>query len=66
MLIGEVSQRSGVSVRMLRHYDRIGLMSPSGRTSTGYRRYEPDDLRRLFRVESLRTLGVLPRDVVNS
>ncbi|MDN6658904.1 MAG: HEAT repeat domain-containing protein, partial [Acidipropionibacterium jensenii] len=31
---------------------------PSGRTSTGYRRYEPDDLRRLFRVESLRTLGL--------
>ncbi|AZZ41592.1 MerR family DNA-binding transcriptional regulator [Acidipropionibacterium jensenii] len=58
MLIGEVSRRSGVSVRMLRHYDRIGLMRPSGRTGTGYRRYEPDDLRRLFRVEALRTLGL--------
>jgi DNA-binding transcriptional MerR regulator len=58
MLIGEVSQRSGVSVRMLRHYDRIGLVRPSGRTSTGYRRYEPEDLRRLFRVEALRALGL--------
>lgn len=58
MLIGEVSRRSGVSVRMLRHYDRIGLVRPSGRTVTGYRRYEADDLRRLFRVEALRALGL--------
>lgn len=58
MRIGEVSQRSGVSVRMLRHYDRIGLVSPSSRTSTGYREYLPADLRRLFAAEALRTLGL--------
>ncbi|MGV9713934.1 HEAT repeat domain-containing protein [Gordonia sp. NPDC003424] len=58
MLIGEVSRRSGVSARMLRHYDRLGLVTPTGRTSGGYREYSADDIRRLFHVESLRTLGL--------
>lgn len=58
MLIGEVSRRSGVSVRMLRHYDSVGVVSPTGRTAGGYREYSPDDLRRLFHAESLRTLGL--------
>lgn len=58
MLIGEVSERSGISARMLRHYDRIGLVSPSGRTSGGYREYSEEDVRRLFHVEGLRSLGL--------
>ncbi|MGC4961127.1 MerR family transcriptional regulator [Gordonia sp. DT218] len=58
MLIGEVSQRSGVSTRMLRHYDRLGLVAPAGRTSGGYREYSTDDIARLFRVEGLRSLGL--------
>ncbi|AHH21762.1 putative transcriptional regulator, MerR family [Nocardia nova SH22a] len=58
MLIGEVSRRSGVSTRMLRHYDRLGLVRPTGRTTGGYREYSTDDIRRLFHVESLRTLGL--------
>ncbi len=58
MLIGEVSRRSGVSARMLRHYDRLGLVRPTGRTTGGYREYSTDDIRRLFHVESLRTLGL--------
>ncbi|WP_067839437.1 MerR family transcriptional regulator [Nocardia lijiangensis] len=58
MLIGEVSQRSGVSTRMLRHYDALGLVQPTGRTSGGYREYSADDIRRLFHVECLRTLGL--------
>ncbi|GAA3722592.1 MerR family transcriptional regulator [Gordonia hankookensis] len=58
MLIGEVSQHSGVSTRMLRHYDRLGLVAPAGRTSGGYREYSTDDIARLFRVEGLRSLGL--------
>ncbi|MBC2644165.1 MULTISPECIES: HEAT repeat domain-containing protein [unclassified Rhodococcus (in: high G+C Gram-positive bacteria)] len=58
MLIGEVSRRCGVSTRMLRHYDTLGLVEPTGRTSGGYREYSADDIRRLFHVESLRTLGL--------
>lgn len=63
MLIGEVSRRSGVSTRMLRHYDRLGLVTPTGRTSGGYREYTEDDLRRLFHVESLRSLGLSLNEV---
>ena len=58
MLIGEVARRSGVSARMLRHYDSLGLVSPSGRTSGGYREYRAEDVERIFHVESLRSLGL--------
>lgn len=58
MLIGEVAQRSGISARMLRHYDRIGLVCPTERTVGGYREYAEDDMRRLFHVEGLRSLGL--------
>lgn len=58
MLIGEVSRRSGVSTRMLRHYDALGLVRPTGRTAGGYRKYSAEDVGRIFHVESLRTLGL--------
>jgi DNA-binding transcriptional MerR regulator len=48
---------------MLRHYDSVGLVSPSGRTHGGYRRYEDEDLRRLFHVEGLRALGLTLQQV---
>jgi DNA-binding transcriptional MerR regulator len=63
MLIGEVARRSGVSARMLRHYDRLGLVQPTSRSGTGYREYSPEDVRRLFHVESLRSLGLSLNDV---
>ncbi|SDT25876.1 MerR family transcriptional regulator [Actinoplanes derwentensis] len=58
MLIGDVARRSGVSARMLRHYDSIGLVRPTGRTGSGYREYSSDDIRRIFHIESLRSLGL--------
>ena len=58
MRIGEVSRMSGVSVRMLRHYDTLGLVRPRARTATGYRDYADADLRRILRVEALRSLGM--------
>lgn len=63
MLIGEVARRSGVSARMLRHYDRLGLVQPTSRSGTGYRDYSSADVRRLFHVESLRSLGLSLHDV---
>lgn len=63
MLIGEVSRRSGVSVRMLRHYDSLALVRPTDRTAGGYREYSAGDLRRIFAVESLRSLGLSLREV---
>lgn len=63
MLIGDVARRSGISARMLRHYDDLGLLVPTGRTSGGYRDYSAGDLRRLLHVECLRTLGMPLSDV---
>ncbi len=58
MLIGEVARRSGVSARMLRHYEAQGLVQPTGRTAGGYREYSEEDIRRILHVESLRALGL--------
>ncbi|MBW6435715.1 MerR family DNA-binding transcriptional regulator [Actinoplanes hulinensis] len=63
MLIGEVARRSGVSSRMLRHYESLGLVRPTGRTVGGYREYRAEDLRRIFEVEALRSLGLSLRQV---
>ncbi|GLY20431.1 MerR family transcriptional regulator [Micromonospora sp. NBRC 101691] len=63
MLIGEVARRSGVSARMLRHYDSLGLVRPTGRTVAGYREYSGEDIRRIFHIESLRSLGLSLREV---
>lgn len=63
MLIGEVARRSGVSARMLRHYDSLGLVRPTGRSGAGYREYSGEDIRRIFHVESLRSLGLSLREV---
>lgn len=63
MLIGEVARRSGVSARMLRHYESLGLVRPSGRTGSGYREYSGDDIRRIFHIESLRSLGLSLREI---
>ncbi|WP_328673973.1 HEAT repeat domain-containing protein [Streptomyces sp. NBC_00328] len=63
MLIGEVARRSGVSARMLRHYESLGLVRPSGRTGSGYREYSGDDISRIFHIESLRSLGLSLREI---
>lgn len=63
MLIGEVARRSGVSARMLRHYESLGLVRPTGRTVGGYREYSSADIRRIFHIESLRSLGLSLREV---
>ncbi len=55
--IGELAKRTGLSVRTLRHYDEIGLLTPSGRTEAGYRLYSMQDVKRLQHILSLKQLG---------
>lgn len=56
--IGEFSRLSRVSVRMLRHYDQLGLLTPSETDPfTGYRYYSAEQLPRLNRILALRDLG---------
>jgi DNA-binding transcriptional MerR regulator len=61
--VGEVAALAGVTVRTLHHYDRIGLVSPSRRTTAGYRVYAAADLDRLHQVLVYRELG-FPLDEV--
>jgi DNA-binding transcriptional MerR regulator len=48
---------------MLRHYESLGLVRPSGRTGSGYREYSGEDIRRIFHIESLRSLGLSLREI---
>lgn len=55
--VGQVAGFAGVTVRTLHHYDGIGLLSPSGRSRAGHRRYDDGDLDRLQQILFYRELG---------
>ncbi|GAB2563227.1 MerR family transcriptional regulator [Nocardia heshunensis] len=55
--VGELARETGVTVRTLHHYDRLGLVSASSRTGGGHRCYTAADVRRLHRVIALRGFG---------
>jgi MerR family transcriptional regulator, thiopeptide resistance regulator len=55
--VGAVAELAGVTVRTLHHYDRIGLLSPRGRSAGGYRLYGEADLERLQQILFYRELG---------
>ena len=55
---GELARVTGITVRTLHHYDRLGLLVPSLYTSGGHRCYTSDDVRRLHRILALRGFGL--------
>lgn len=55
--VGALAQSTGLTVRALHHYDHIGLLVPSTRSSAGHRLYTADDIARLYRISLLRRLG---------
>jgi MerR family copper efflux transcriptional regulator len=57
MHIGAVAERTGLSLRTLRHYDDVGLLRPSGRTDGGFRLYTERDVDRLLVVRRMKPLG---------
>jgi MerR family copper efflux transcriptional regulator len=54
--IGEVTERVGLSLRTVRHYDEVGLVVPSGRTAGGFRLYTDDDIERLALIKRMKPL----------
>ncbi|MGN6810331.1 MAG: MerR family transcriptional regulator [Thermomicrobiales bacterium] len=54
---GQFAHRTAVSVRTLRFYDKVGLLTPSRRTPAGYRLYTDGDLARLQQILALKFLG---------
>jgi len=64
--IGELAARTGLTIRTLHHYDRIGLLSPSARTPAGYRLYQHSDMARLHRIMALRKFGLSLAEIATS
>ncbi|MFD9284609.1 MerR family DNA-binding transcriptional regulator [Streptomyces mirabilis] len=65
LTVGRVAELAGVSVRTLHHYDEIGLVQPSARTSAGYRAYSAGDVERLREVLGYRRLGFGLREIAD-
>lgn len=61
--VHKVSALSGVTIRTLRYYDRIGLLRPTAHTAAGYRLYDGAALQRLQRILLLRELEIPLKDV---
>ena len=57
MHIGELAEKTGLSLRTIRHYDEVGLLKPTGRTDGGFRLYTQGDLSRLMLIRRMKPLG---------
>ena len=57
MHIGELAERTEMSLRTIRHYDEVGLLKPTGRTEGGFRLYTHDDFVRLMVIRRMKPLG---------
>ncbi len=63
LTVGDAAAAVGVTVRTLHHWDAVGLVRPSTRTTAGYRLYAPADVARLRRVVAYRELDVSLEDI---
>lgn len=61
--VHEVSRLTGVSIRTLHYYDKIGLLHPTGKTEKGYRLYDDTDLERLQQILLFRELQFPLKDI---
>src|SRR5260370_33611223 len=63
MNIGEAARASGVTAKMIRYYESVGLLPPVDRTTSGYRRYGTHEVHALRFVRQARRLGFLVDDI---
>lgn len=57
MQIGEVAERTGLSLRTIRYYEEVGLVVPSARSQGGFRLYTEPDVQRLGVIMRMKPLG---------
>ena len=62
--IGAVAERTGLSLRTIRHYDEVGLVVPSGRSAGGFRLYTDADVARLEEIKVMKPLGFTLEETV--
>ena len=63
MNIGQAAAASGVSAKMIRHYEEVGLARPPKRTASNYRIYSGNDVHLLRFIKRARTLGFSMTDI---
>jgi MerR family copper efflux transcriptional regulator len=63
MFIGDAAKRSGLSVKAIRYYEGLGLLSEPQRTDAGYRLYSEADLQRLTFIKGAKALGLSLADI---
>ena len=61
--VSDFAEKASVTVRTLHHYDRLGLLKPSGRTEAGYRLYGERDFARLQQIVTLKFIGLPLRQI---
>jgi len=61
--VSEFAEKAGITVRTLHHYDRLGLLKPSGRTEAGYRLYADRDFARLQQIVTLKFIGLPLKEI---
>ncbi|MED0958272.1 MerR family transcriptional regulator [Bacillus paramycoides] len=63
LTIGQLAKYANITVRTLRYYDKISLLTPSGYREGGHRLYNLDDLKRLQQIQSLKFLGLSLKEI---
>ncbi|MFT0173835.1 Cu(I)-responsive transcriptional regulator [Paraburkholderia mimosarum] len=63
MNIGEAARESGVTAKMIRYYESVGLLAPKARTASGYRVYGREEVHSLRFIRQARRLGFLVDDI---